>query len=126
MIPAVGRGRLAGSCEVFCERGAFTRAETATILRAAARHGLPGKVHADEFGDSGGAALAARLHAVSAEHLGGTGRAGIRALARADVVPVLLPTTSVFLRLEKKPDARAMIEAGCAVALATDFNPGSS
>lgn len=126
MIPLVARGRLATFCDVFCERGAFTPRETATILRAAARHGLRGKVHADEFGDSGGAALAARLRATSAEHLGGTGPAGIRAMARAGVVPVLLPTTSVFLRLERKPAARAMVEAGCPVALATDFNPGSS
>jgi imidazolonepropionase len=126
MIPAVARARLAAFCDVFCERGAFTPAETGTILRAAARHGLRAKVHADEFGDSGGAALAARHRAVSAEHLGGTGPRGIRAMARAGVVPVLLPTTSVFLRLERTPDARGMIEAGCAVALATDFNPGSS
>lgn len=126
MIPAVARARLAAFCDVFCERGAFTPRETATILRAAARHGLRGKVHADEFADSGGAALAARLRAVSAEHLGGTGAAGIRALARAGVVPVLLPTTSLFLGLRERPDARAMIEAGCAVALASDFNPGSS
>jgi imidazolonepropionase len=76
--------------------------------------------------DGGGAALAARVKAVSAEHLGATGPAGIRALARAGVIPVLLPTTSLFLGLERKPDARAMIEEGCAVALASDFNPGTS
>ena len=126
MIPAVAKQRLAAFCDVFCEQGAFTKAESATILRAAARHGLARKIHADEFGDSGGAALAARAKATSAEHLGGTGPAGIRALAKAGVVPVLLPTTSLFLRLAKKPDARAMIDAGCAVALASDFNPGSS
>jgi imidazolonepropionase len=66
------------------------------------------------------------VRAVSAEHLGATGPEGIKALAKARVVPVLLPTTGLFLRLPKKPDARAMVEAGCAVALATDFNPGSS
>jgi imidazolonepropionase len=126
MLPLVAKLRLATFCDVFCEKGAFTPRETATILRAAAKLGLRGKVHADEFGDSGGAALAARLHAISAEHLGGTGPAGIRAMAKAGVIPVLLPTTSVFLRLPEKPNARAMIEAGCAVALATDFNPGSS
>ena len=126
MLPAVARGRLAVFCDVFCETGAFTRAESRTILRAAKALGLATKVHADEFGDGGGAALAAREGATSAEHLGGTGPAGIRALARANVVPVLLPTTSLFLRLPKLPDARGMIEAGCAVALASDFNPGSS
>lgn len=126
MIPAVAKRRLAVFCDVFCETGAFTKAESAKILRAAKAAGLATKIHADEFGDGGGAALAARAGATSAEHLGGTGRTGIRALARAGVVPVLLPTTSLFLRLAGRPDARAMIEAGCAVALASDFNPGSS
>lgn len=126
MLPAVARRRLARYCDVFVERGAFTRAEGLRILRAARRLGLGAKVHADEFGDSGGATLAAAVGAASAEHLGGTGRTGIRALARAGVVPVLLPATSLFLGLRRKPDARAMVEAGCPVALATDFNPGSS
>lgn len=126
MLPAVARRRLARYCDVFVERGAFTRAEGLRILRAARRLGLGAKVHADEFGDSGGATLAAAAGAASAEHLGGTGRTGIRALARAGVVPVLLPATSLFLGLRRRPDARAMVEAGCPVALATDFNPGSS
>lgn len=126
MLPAVARRRLARYCDVFVERGAFTRAEGLRILRAARRLGLGAKVHADEFGDSGGATLAAAVGAASAEHLGGTGRTGIRALARAGVVPVLLPATSLFLGLRRRPDARAMVEAGCPVALATDFNPGSS
>ena len=126
MIPRIAGERLAEFCDVFCEEGAFTAKESAAILRAGRAHGLLPKIHADEFGDGGGAALAARLRAVSAEHLGGTGAAGIAALSKARVVPVLLPTTSVFLRLASKPDARAMISADCAVALATDFNPGSS
>lgn len=126
MIPAVARQKLAAFCDVFCETGAFTKAESARILAAAKAAGLATKIHADEFGDGGGAALAAKAGATSAEHLGGTGPAGIRALAKAGVVPVLLPTTSLFLRLASKPDARGMIDAGCAVALASDFNPGSS
>ncbi len=126
MIPAVAKQKLAVFCDVFCETGAFTKAESKKILRAAKASGLATKIHADEFGDGGGAALAARERATSAEHLGGTGRPGIRALAKAGVVPVLLPTTTLFLRLASRPDARAMIEAGCAVALASDFNPGSS
>ena len=126
MIPLVARRKLAVFCDVFCERGAFTVREAEVILAAGAAHGLRGKIHADEFSDGGGARLAAKVKAVSAEHLGATGPVGIRALAKAGVVPVLLPTTSVFLGLEAKPNARAMIEAGCAVALATDFNPGSS
>lgn len=126
MLPAVARERLARFCDVFAEEGAFTIAEARRILRAGVRLGLRPKLHADEFRDGGGARLAASLGAISAEHLGGTGPAGIRALARAGVVPVLLPATCLFLGLERRPDARAMIAAGCAVALATDFNPGSS
>jgi imidazolonepropionase len=126
MLPEVAGRKLARFCDVFVEEGAFTIQEGKRILRAASTFGLRPKLHADEFGDSGGARLAASVGAISAEHLGGTGAAGIRALAKAGVVPVLLPATSLFLGLTQKPDARAMIAAGCAVALATDFNPGSS
>ena len=126
MIPFAARLGLARFFDVFVERGAFTVAEARRMCRAARAHGLGVKVHADEFRDGGGARLAAEVGATSAEHLGGTGRAGIRALAKAGVVPVLLPTTSLFLGIARKPDARAMIAAGCPVALATDFNPGSS
>jgi imidazolonepropionase len=126
MIPRVARERLAQFCDVFCDEAAFSPRETETILRAGLRHGLRPKVHADEIHDTGGAALAAKVRAVSAEHLGATNAAGIRALARGNVVPVLLPTTTLFLGLKRKPNARAMIDAGCAVALATDFNPGTS
>jgi imidazolonepropionase len=126
MIPRVARARLAVFCDVFCDEAAFTRREAETILRAAIAHGLRAKVHADEIHDVGGAALAAKVGAVSAEHLGAASAAGLRALARRGVVPVLLPTTTLFLGLRRKPKARAMVEAGCAVALATDFNPGTS
>jgi imidazolonepropionase len=126
MIPAVARRRLARFCDVFVEEGAFTLDEGRTVLRAGRSFGLVPKVHADEFRDGGGAALAAEVGAVSAEHLGATGPAGIAALAAAGVVAVLLPATSLFLGLERRPDARAMIAAGVPVALATDWNPGSS
>ena len=125
MLPRVAREGLAVFCDVFVEEGAFTVEEGRAVLEAGLRHGLRPKVHADEFRDGGGAALAASVGAVSAEHLGGTGPEGIRALAEAGVIPVLLPATCLFLGL-KRPDARGMIEAGCAVALASDFNPGSS
>jgi imidazolonepropionase len=125
-MPRVARERLAVFCDVFCERGVFTPKETEEILRAGQRLGLRAKIHADEMTDTGGAALAAKLRAVSAEHLGAANPAGIRAMAAAGVVPVLLPSTCLFLGLERLPDARGMIEAGCAVALASDFNPGSS
>jgi imidazolonepropionase len=126
MIPTVARHRLACYCDAFLDKGAFTAEETAKILRAGAAHGLAPKVHADEFRDDGGAALAAKLGAVSADHLGFSSDAGIQALAKSPAVAVLLPATALFLGLSRRPDARKMIDAGCAVALATDFNPGSS
>jgi imidazolonepropionase len=126
LIPKVVEEGLAEFCDVFCERGAFSVEVSEAILRAARRHGLAAKIHADEMTDGGGAALAAKVGATSAEHLGATSSDGIRAMAKAGVVPVLLPSTSLFLRLPRLPDARAMIDAGCAVSLASDFNPGSS
>ncbi|MHC5010647.1 MAG: imidazolonepropionase [Planctomycetota bacterium] len=125
MIPRVAKRKLAVFCDVFVEDGAFTVAEGRKILEAGLAHGLRPKVHADEFRDGGGARLAAAVGAISAEHLGATKARGIREMARAGVIPVLLPATCVFLGLDR-PNARGMIEAGCAVALATDFNPGSS
>jgi imidazolonepropionase len=125
MIPEVARRRLARFCDVFVEEGAFTAEEGRRVLEAGQAHGLGLKVHADEFRDGGGARLAAEVGAVSAEHLGATGPEGIRALAAAGVIPVLLPATCLFLGIGR-PDARTMVRAGCAVALATDFNPGSS
>ncbi|MDA1196230.1 MAG: imidazolonepropionase [Planctomycetota bacterium] len=126
MLPRVASGRLAKFCDVFVEQGAFTVREGGRILRAAHALGLRGKVHADQFRDGGGARLAARMRAVSVEHVDATDAAGMRALARARVVPVLLPSASLFTGLTHVPNARALIEAGCAVALATDFNPGTS
>lgn len=125
MIPRVARRRLAVFCDVFVEQGAFTVEEARRILAAGRRHGLAPKIHADQFRDGGGARLAAEVRATSAEHLEATGPEGIRLLAAAGVVPVLLPASCLFLGLER-PRARALIDAGCAVALATDFNPGSS
>lgn len=126
MIPRVARRKLASFCDVFVERGAFRVSEAREILRAGKHHGLRPKVHADQFRDSGGARLAAEVGAISVEHVDATGRGGIRALAKAGVIPVLLPTAAVFTGLAHKPKARALIEAGCAVALATDFNPGTA
>lgn len=126
MLPRVARQKLASYCDVFVEKGAFTVVEARRILRAAKRLGLGLKVHADQFRDTGGARLAADLKAVSVEHVDATKRATMRALARAKVVPVLLPSASLFTHLKHVPDARALIESACAVALATDFNPGTS
>ena len=126
LIPTVARERLAVACDVFCEPGVFSVAEARTILGAARQHGLTLKLHADEFQGSGGAELAAELGALSADHLGAISDAGIRALAGSDTVAVLLPATLLFLGRREQAPARRLIEAGAAVALATDFNPGSS
>ncbi len=126
MIPRVAKQRLAKFCDVFVERGAFSIAEARAILLAGRRHGMRPKVHADQFRDRGGARLAADVRAISVEHVDATRRAGMRALAGAGVVPVLLPSASLFTGLKHIPNARALIEEGCAVALATDYNPGTS
>jgi imidazolonepropionase len=126
MIPTVAREGLARCCDVFCERGVFSPTESRQILSAARRHGLALKLHADELEGSGGAELAAELGALSADHLAAVSDAGIRALAASATVAVLLPATMVFLGKRNQAPARHLIEAGAAVALATDFNPGTS
>ena len=125
-IPEVSRRKLAGFCDVFCEKGVFTVEESRDILKAGVRHGLRPKLHAEEFARTGGAMLAAELGAVSADHLLHASPADVNALRDAGVVAVLLPGTSFSLGLGRYADARAMIEAGLPVALATDCNPGSS
>jgi len=125
-IPRVSRGKLAGFCDVFCEKGVFTVGESREILKAGIAHGLRPKLHAEEFARTGGAMLAAELGAVSADHLLHASPADVRALRDAGVVAVLLPGTSFSLGLGRYAPARMMIEAGLPVALATDCNPGSS
>ena len=126
MIPVVARQGLARCCDVFCEPGVFSPAESRTILTAAKSHGLAVKLHADELDGSGGAELAVELGALSADHLAGVSDAGVRALAGSQTVAVLLPATLMFLGKRHQAPARRLIEAGAAVALATDFNPGTS
>ena len=126
MIPTVAREGLARCCDVFCEPGVFSSAESRQILTAAARHGLAVKLHADELEGSGGAELAVELGALSADHLAGISDTGIRALGGSATVAVLLPATMIFLGKRGQAPARRLIEAGAAVALATDFNPGTS
>jgi len=126
MIPAVAARGLATYCDVFCEEHVFTPDETRTIAAAASAHGLRMKLHADELAGTGGAELAVEIGAVSADHLMQISDAGIAALAASDTVAVLLPGTSFFLGMQAFAPARRMIDAGCAVALATDCNPGSS
>lgn len=126
LIPAVAERGLARFCDVFCEQGAFTIDETERILEAGLRHGLRPKIHADQLSAMGGAQLAARLGAVSADHLDFADDEGLAAMAARGVVAVLLPGASVVLRDRQHPSARRLIAAGVPVALATDCNPGSS
>jgi len=126
MLPAVAERGLARFCDVFTESGAFGIEESRRLLERAKELGLALRLHVDQLSDLGGARLAAELGASSADHLEHVSRDGIEALAGAGVVPVLCPLVPLYLR-EAGPEApgRAMVEAGLAPALATDFNPGS-
>ena len=126
MLPRVASDRLARFADVFCEPGVYTVEESRELLLAARAAGLRLKLHADELESSGGAELAAQLGATSADHLVAVSDRGISALAAADTVATLLPATMLFLGRQQQAPARRMIEAGVAVALATDFNPGTS
>ena len=126
MLPGVVREGLAEFCDVFCEERVFTVEESRRVLSSARDSGLGLRVHADQLTRGGGAALAAELKAKTADHLEHTGAEGIAALKAAGVQPVLLPGSVYALGSARYPDARAMIDAGLAVVLATDFNPGSS
>lgn len=112
-------------CDVFVEKGVFTPEQGRGVLESGKALGLIPRIHADEFGHTGGAELAAELGAASADHLMFASDEGIRAMAAADVTPTLLPATTLFLGMRDWAPARRMIEAGCRVALASDFNPGS-
>ena len=125
MIPAVAREKLAEYCDVFCERGYFSVENARKILKTAKEHGLRARLHADEFVDSGAAELAAELRVVSADHLMAVSDAGIKAMAEKGVIATLLPGTTLFLGKNKYAPGRKMIDSGCELALATDFNPGS-
>ncbi|HEY2738760.1 MAG TPA: imidazolonepropionase [Thermoanaerobaculia bacterium] len=126
IVPATAEAGLARFCDVFCEHGVFSAAESRRVLEAGVRHGLAPRLHADEFADSGGAELAAELGALSADHLMAVSDAGIEALAGSGVTAVLLPGTSFFLMKKVYAPARRLVQAGVPVALATDCNPGSS
>ena len=126
MLPRIAQEKLAEYCDVFCEERVFTTDESWKILSAARCHGLNLRMHADQLSLSGGAKLAAELGTVTADHLEHTDAAGIAALKQAGVQPVLLPGSVYALGSSRYPAAREMIDAGLAVVLATDFNPGSS
>ena len=126
MIPAVAAEGLARFCDVFCEPGVYTADESRRILAAARAASLALKLHADELENGAAAELAAELGATSADHLAAISETGVRALAAAGTVATLLPGTMLFLGRPKQAPARALIEAGVPVALASDFNPGTS
>ena len=124
MLPVVRENELAECCDVFCEQGVFSIEQSRRLLQAAKDQGFLLKLHADEIVSLGGAELAAELGALSADHLLHASDAGIRAMADTGVVATLLPLTAFALK-EPYARGREMIDAGCAVALATDLNPGS-
>ncbi len=126
MIPRISKEKLADFCDVFCEEGVYTTDETQQILQAAQAAGLQLRFHADEFVSTGGAELAVKLGALSADHLMAISDAGIAALAGSDTVATLLPGTTFFLGSGTWAPARKMLDAGVTLALATDFNPGSN
>ena len=126
LIEAAGARGLADAVDAYCENIAFTPDQTRRVFEAARKAGLKIKLHADQFSDSGGAALAAEFAALSADHLEYTGSAGIRAMANAGTVAVLLPGAFYALGETRKPPVRALREAGVKMAVATDANPGTS
>src|SRR3954447_2752942 len=126
MMPRVADEHLAEYCDVFCERGYFEIDASRRVLTAAKRCGLKLRMHADQLTNSGAAKLAGELGAATADHLEQTGADGIAAMKAAGVQPVLLPASVFSLGKTRYPLARDMIDAGLAVVLATDFNPGSS
>src|SRR6266545_7354976 len=126
MLPRVASEKLAEFCDVFCERGYFDLERSRKVLIAAGKHGLKLRIHADQLTNSGAAQLAAELEATTADHLERTDQDGIAAMKASGVQPVLLPGSVYALGSRDYPHAREMIEAGLAVVIATDFNPGSS
>ena len=117
--------RLAEASDVFLERGAFDVAQARRYLEACREHGLALRLHGDQFTEAGAVPLAVELGARSVDHLEATGADGIAALAASDVTGVLLPASALFLG-RPMPPGRALVDAGAAIALATDFNPGSA
>ncbi len=125
MLPHVAQEGLAEFCDVFCERGAFDSIESRRILGKAAKLGLKLKIHADQFTDSGGAQVANRLHAISADHLVHSATKQLEKMAKTNVTPVLLPSSSQSVLGGENADARGMLAMGLPVALGTDFSPSN-
>jgi imidazolonepropionase len=126
VLPQVASLNIARFADAFCETGFFSPAQSERFLRACATYGMRLRLHADELNASGGAALAAKLHSATADHLNYAKTADIAALARSGSIAVLCPATTEYLGLDRYAPARELLEAGVPVALATDFNPGTS
>ena len=125
MIPLVAGEGLADYCDVFCDKGFFTVGETDQILKSAAKYGLKAKIHANELAISGGVQVGIANNAISVDHLEAIGHEEIEALKQANTIPTVLPSCSFFLHIQDAP-ARRMIDEGLGIAIATDYNPGSS
>jgi imidazolonepropionase len=126
LLPEVEARSLAAAVDAFCERSTYSIDESRRVLEAGRAHGLAAHLHADQLSDSGGAQLAVELGALSADHLGHISDAGIAALAGSQTVAVLIPGSCFFVPGEKVPPVRRMVDAGVAIALASDCNPGTS
>lgn len=125
MLPVIANEKLADYIDVFCETGFFSPEETETICKAGMGYGLKPKIHANQLNLSGGTQIGVKLGAISVDHLETMDEDAIKTLANSNTIGTLLPTAAFFLRMPFQP-ARQLIDAGCAMALATDFNPGSS
>ena len=125
MLPVIAQDDLADYIDVFCEQGFFSPAEMESIVRAGQQYGLKPKLHVNQLHSIGGIASAVKLGALSVDHLEVMTEEDVSTLAGSDTIATLLPTAAFFLRMDMQP-ARQIIDAGCAVALASDFNPGSS
>lgn len=125
MLPVIAREKLADYIDVFCESGFFSPEETETICKAGMQYGLKPKIHANQLNLSGGVETGVKLGAISVDHLETMNESTISTLANSQTIGTLLPTAAFFLRMPFQP-ARQLIDAGCAVALASDYNPGSS
>ena len=125
MLPNIAKENLADYSDVFCEKGFFSPEETIRICEAAHKYGLKPKLHVNQLNSIGGIEAGIKLNAISLDHLETMNEDEIRKLANAETIGTLLPTAAFFLRMNYQP-ARALIDAGCTIALASDFNPGSS
>ena len=123
MLPVIAKEKLADYIDVFCETGFFSPEETETICRAGMSYGLKPKIHVNQLNLSGGMQTGVKLGAVSVDHLETMDEDAISVLAGSNTIGTLLPTAAFFLRMPFQP-ARQLIDAGCAIALAIDYNPG--